>query len=274
MPSSDRLATPEQWPTRRARGRHVLAAVFMAVCAAVALLICAAAAATGAWLVVAFAALLSGFFLLVLAHGALVWLFPQHTERDVTLGEYRGSQALALRTSGPLFTVLVALVTCLTLLFGLATVQTLRLGGGSGLLGGVLFGAATVFFGSFLVAVLSGRVARGVLALTPSGIYQRGRAFESFLPWEIIVGAKAAYDGTSPQVLVVASPDATWERRKATRVWRLDHLPPVPMIAVDCLTFAIDQNLIHRLVTYYVDHPQARDELGTQAALSRVASLR
>lgn len=48
-------------------------------------------------------------------------------------------------------------------------------------------------------------------------------------------------------------------------------LPVFPV--VDCLTFAIDQNLVHGLVTYYVEHPQARDELGTQGALTRVASL-
>jgi hypothetical protein len=252
----------------------VLAAAFLALCASVALLVAVAALGTGDWTVAGYAALVGVFFLLILAHGVLVWLLPQHTDHDITLDQHHGDPALALRYSAPLFAILVAIMGCLTLTFGTATVDLLRRAGTAGLPAGLLFAAATILCGSFLVVTIRGRLARGVVMLTPRGVYQRGRAFESFLPWASILGTKARYDATTAQVLIVARPDGQWDRCQTEPFWRLDRLPPVPAIIIDCLALGIDQNLVHHVITYYVDHPEARMELGTQAALTRVDDLR
>ena len=50
---------------------------------------------------------------------------------------------------------------------------------------------------------------------------------------------------------------------------KLDKLPPVPMTAIDCTVFAIDRNLLYHFVTFYVENPSARGELGTETSLER-----
>jgi hypothetical protein len=272
LSSADRRANPERWPSRLWGVRHFLSLAVLTFLAVVAGLFCAVAASDDAWRTASIAALMCAFFLLVAVHGALVWLFPRHARRDVVLGEHRGCRALTVRESGPLFAVLVVLMACVTLMLGLGTVWSIQFREGTGVLRSVALAMATAFFGSFLVAVLSGRVTRGFLALTPSGIYQRGRSLESYLPWESIMGATAIYNGISPQIFVVGRADVSSDRRQTARFWRLDRLPRDSMIVIDCLTFGIDRNLLHEIVTYYVDHPEAREELGTERDLARVAS--
>lgn len=134
--------------------------------------------------------------------------------------------------------------------------------------GAALLGLAALFFLSFFVFVLSGRLQRGRVVLAQQGIFQRGRAFSSFLPWEAFAGAKAAYNGT-PEVLAIAYTNAPWEKRQFGGVWKLDKLPPAPMIELDTTSFAVDPNVVYHLVRFYVENPAARSELGTEMSLRR-----
>jgi hypothetical protein len=132
----------------------------------------------------------------------------------------------------------------------------------------VLFGAFGIVFASFVVTVAAGRVRRGGVTLSSEGITQRGRSFESRLDWSAIAGVKAATDG-HPYILVIGYANADWNRRYTTRFWRIDRLPPVPMVVFDLRQFDVDPYILYAYVRTYVEHPELRAELGTEAALAR-----
>jgi hypothetical protein len=164
------------------------------------------------------------------------------------------------------FVCLVGLMCCVTAIFVLAAVDYAAGGtrGAAAVFGVFGMGAAT-----FVVLVLAGRVQRGRLMLSAEGIEQRGWAFTSFLPWEAFAGVKAAYNGR-PEVLVIAYANAPWRKQQVVRSWKIDKLPPVPMIEVDTTQFAVPQEALYYLLKYYVEHPEARAELGTDAVAARL----
>jgi hypothetical protein len=135
----------------------------------------------------------------------------------------------------------------------------------------IVFGLIGLGLASLPVLVAAGRLRRGKLVLSQEGIHQRGWAFSSFLPWESFAGVKAVYNGR-PYVLVIAYSNAPWERRQIVKFWKVDKLPPAPMIEVNCLSMAIDPNLLYWLLKFYVENPAARAELGTEAVIQRAQS--
>lgn len=172
--------------------------------------------------------------------------------RIVTELESAGRQATEVRYSAFAFSCLVGLMCCMTAIFLLAAVDY-QLAGTTG---------ATIVFGlllaSFPALVVAGRVKRGRVRLSAQGIHQRGWTFSSFRPWEAFAGVKAVHNGR-PEVLVIACANVTWEKRQLVPFWKIDKLPPVPMIEVDCAALSVAP-----------ENPEARAELGTDAAIARV----
>jgi hypothetical protein len=132
----------------------------------------------------------------------------------------------------------------------------------------VVFGLIGLVLASPLALVAAGRLRPGKLVLSPQGIYQRGMTFSSFLPWESLAGVKAVYNGR-PYVLLIAYSNAPWERQQLVKLWKVDKLPPTPMIEVNCMSMAIDPDLLYWLLKFYVENPAARGELGTEDAVRR-----
>jgi hypothetical protein len=183
-----------------------------------------------------------------------------------------GMGATEIRYSTWQFRILIALMACGTVLPVLAAGEMFTRQLQSGPSGAtVLLGTVGLFFASFLVAVALGRLHPGRIELSGRGIAQCGWSFESRLPWSAVAGVKPACNGY-PAVLVIGYTNADWQRRHTTRLWRIDRLPPVPMIEVDCRKFDVDPQALYDYVRTYVDEPSARGELGTQAALSRAAA--
>lgn len=161
--------------------------------------------------------------------------------------------------------------------FAIAAVHTF-VGAEAGSRGvGFVWSAVALLFASFVVRVATGRFARGYLLVSPNGIHQRGWTFESFLPWSGIIGISAVQTD-SPDILVLASDDTPWHRRQVTRLWRQDKLPTIasdngldvkPAIHIEGKFLSSDPALVMELLTYYAEHPEARAELGTEAALQR-----
>ncbi|WP_241566098.1 hypothetical protein [Prescottella agglutinans] len=118
---------------------------------------------------------------------------------------------------------------------------------------------------------MSRLVRPGAVLLTPDGIRHRGWSFESYLPWESVAGAKPAYNGYR-MILLIGFANAHWTRRYTTPIWRIDKLPPVPMIELDCRKFAMDDVLLLHFVSFYANNPAMRAELGTDAARVRFES--
>ena len=131
-----------------------------------------------------------------------------------------------------------------------------------------LIGICGLFCSSFVLAVAFGRVRRGNLSLSAQGIVQRGWSFESRLDWGSIAGITPAFNG-HPLILIIGYANVDWQRRYTARIWRIDRLPPVPMIAVDCSKFDVDSLALYRYLRHYVETPGARVELGTPASITR-----
>nr|WP_246045172.1 hypothetical protein [Rhodococcus oryzae] len=207
-------------------------------------------------------------FFLIVAFGVAV-RDSNHRDGDIRTIAVGGISATELRQSRRLWVLLVALMTCLTAL-SLGAAIEIYLNVSSSFVPGaaVVFGLFGVFLATFLVAVAARLLRPGYVQLTRDGIRHRGWSFESYLPWEAVAGAKAAYNGYR-MVLVIGYANAAWERRYRTPLWRIDRLPPVPMIEVDCRKFAIDEALMFHLVTHYANNPDARPELGSAAAVER-----
>ncbi|WP_142003364.1 hypothetical protein [Amycolatopsis cihanbeyliensis] len=213
--------------------------------------------------------LFAAILLLIAAFGLITRLYRPHIASDIATTTYQGRPATEIRYSMVTFAILIALVGCASAMAVLATLDYASADG----VGGkpvvvVLCGLASLFMLSFFWLMAVGQLRRGRVVLTQQGIYQRGFTFTSFLPWESFVTVGAAYNGR-PEVLAVAYRNAPWEKRQFGRPWRIDRLPPVPMIEIDLIFFALDASLVYHLVRFYVENPVARAELGTEASLER-----
>jgi hypothetical protein len=277
MPSSEALHRPPEWPASSSRYR-------LAFGFSVALLVLAPlgigayylsiGSSTGARYALAFAAL-----------GALVsWLGyetrlrrrkPAESITNVRTEE--GRCALRIPYSSQMYYGYGLLMGGIALVFVMAAVDSLGDAGPS--FGGAfyVFGLLALFFASMPLLMATGRFGRGYLRLSPDGIHQRGWTFESFLPWDGVLGVFPRYSD-SPQIVVVAEDDTPWQRRQITRLWRQDRLPnvqrrdrqgPAPMIDVPGKFLAVDPTLVYHLIGFYLANERARTELGTEQAVER-----
>ncbi len=273
MPSSDPLARPAEWPEGDG-AKYKAALVFVVLLAVACVPVGFGFIAIGKAGAFKYSLLFAALFLLTAAFGFVTRLRPRHREEDIAITVYEGRPATEIRYSQSAFTIMALLMTCAAAICALGALDFLTATEDvpAAPVGAALCGLAAVFFLSFLVFVLAGRLQRGRVVLAPQGIFQRGRAFSSFLPWEAFAGIKAAYNGT-PEVLVIAYANVAWEKRQLGGVWKLDKLPPVPMIEVDTIALAVDPNVVYQFMRFYVENPAARAELGTDASLQRVRSL-
>lgn len=206
---------------------------------------------------------------MVLRYGAtfgclvlLITVFGVLTIRQGSGGPVRSTSAESgstteVRQSRLRWVVLVAMTVCCTILTIGPAVEIYFNAPASGLL-----------FASFLFLVVLRIVRPGAVLLTPEGVRHRGWSFDSYLPWESVAGVKPAYNGHR-MILLIGFANAQWTRRYTTPIWRIDKLPPVPMIELDCRKFAMDDVLLLHFVSFYTNNPTMRAELGTDAARAR-----
>lgn len=270
MPSSSPLETPAEWPVE-SRSRFVLAFGVLVVLGVLSIGVALVAAGTGFVGAVKYAVLFAGLFWFSAAFGYLTRLRPQHRVADLGTTTIAGRRATEIRYSGAQFALINVLVACLFLCAVFAVWDYGQAGGGAFAPGipTLLAAVAALFFASFFVLVALGRIRRGRVILAADGIRQEGRAFESFLPWDSFAGIKPSYNGTR-EILVIAYSNAPWRKRQLAGPWKLDKLPPVPMIEIDTIHLAVDPALVYHLLRFYTENPGAREEFGTEAVLRRV----
>lgn len=274
MPSSSPLVRPTEWPERdslRYRSTVVLSGLLGVAGIPVGFGFVAIGKPGGLKYGLLFAAL----FLLAASYAYVTRVRPKHGLGDIATSQLDGQPVTEIRYSSLAFGVLTGLMVCMTAIFLLASLDY-YLSAPSGKVTApygatIVFGLIGLFFASFVALVALGRLRRGKLVLSQQGIHQRGWAFSSFLPWQSFAGVKAADNG-GPEVLVIAYSNAAWDRRQIVRFWKIDQLPPVPMIEVHCASLAVDPNLVYWLLKFYVENPGARGELGTDAAIRRARS--
>lgn len=169
------------------------------------------------------------------------------------------------------FVILIAMMTCFAVFCVMAAIE-IPIHQDRGFPGAaVIAGAMGMVFVSFLITVAAGRIRRGRITLSGRGITHRGWSFESRLDWPDIAGVMMTFIGyeSLPVVIVGGYANAHWIRRDTTRIWRMERLPNIPMIQIDFRPFDVDPYQLFRYVQTYVDNPELRYELGTEAAIDR-----
>ncbi|MCV7137144.1 hypothetical protein H7J06_29705 [Mycobacterium hodleri] len=216
------------------------------------------------------ALLYSGLFAVIMLLVAALGVAIRTQQRDLvrSIGTVRadGSPATEISYSRRQFSLLVALMTALTGACVIGAIH-LFLGQGMSVASGLLAGFG-LLGATFPVSALLGRIRRGALMLSEQGVWQRGWSFESSLTWADIAGVKAAFNGHAV-ILLIGYANAEWSPRYTTRLWRIDRLPPVPMIEVDCRRFDVDSHVLYDYLTCYAENADLRSELGTAAAIAR-----
>lgn len=266
---------PAQWPKPR-RVRTTLTVVFLACFGCMGI---AAGAST---------LLPDGadrrFYLLVLA-APLLWgaatilvltRLRLHNRRPtkVTTGQAPGSgeHGLVIPYSRALAATYVLLCATTLVLFAVIT----SVGAVSHARGGEL-GFVVICFGFVvylcwtLVDIVTGRLAAGAVILTPSGIFHRSWAFDSYLAWDQAVSVwPGQLDGQC--ITVAARSDAAPRFQRRSRLWKQPEYRRAPETAIRGMYLAIDPALAYHTVRFYHADPVARSELGTDAAVDRVRS--
>jgi hypothetical protein len=266
------LPTPAEWRLVR-RWPMIVAALVNLLFAGLGLLVLGEALAARDLRGVAIGCLLAGFF------GAVVWGSSYHRLRTpglldgVELGEREDVPVTRIRQSTSLFAAGNAAL-------GIFTVGVLWIGYAMWREGvwvlAVLAGPAGGWTALLLVEVVLGRARAGGLSLSAKGVHQRARAYESFLTWSDLSGLSASDHAdryrifVDRHVLLVGYGNVPWQRRQIATMFGFDRLPMRPEIDVHCELFDIDSVLLYHLLRFYLEHPEARDELGTPASLTRI----
>lgn len=268
MQSSDSPPLPDEWRHTNRNVRFRLATVAILAFATVSLLFGLIVAVSGNFTAFRYSVLFAAIMSLVAAIGVAIRAQDRDLADVIRTAESRDSRTTEIPYSGRQFGLLVALMTCVAGTCALAAVELL-LHDDNGFPGVAVFLAG---FGllclTFPASAATGRIRRGSLALSEQGVTQRGWSFESRLNWRDIAGVKAGFNG-HPVILLIGYANSGWRPRYTTRVWRIDRLPPVPMIEIDCRKFDVDCLDLLRYVTCYVENPALRAELGSTAAVAR-----
>lgn len=199
-------------------------------------------------------------------HGVLLLHRPERRRGRLRTGQVAGRPVTMLPNRRALLVALMAVWLGALVVGALAAAGLVRAGNDVAAWG---LTAVTAGAASLVVEWLVGRVAVGYLALGPGGIHQRGRTFEAFLPWDGVHAVGGFVPGL-PGFLMSGYGNAAFTFRR-TSWWRIERLLPGPALPVDPMTSALPVDLPRRVVAFYVEHPEHRHELGTDAALARFA---
>lgn len=261
------MQQPAEWPSTLFSLRETVAIAVLAAIGCGALLVGVVGGMDGRPMVLRYGATFGCLVLLITVFGVLT--IRQGSGDPVRSTSAESGSTTEVRQSRLQWVVLVAMTVCCTILTIGPAVEIYVNAPASGVPGApVIFGALGLLFASFLFLVVLRRVRPGAVLLTPDGIRHRGWSFDSYLPWESVAGVKAAYSDHR-MVLLIGFANAQWTRRYTTLIWRIDKLPPVPMIELDCRKFAMDDVLLLHFVSFYTNNPTMRAELGTDAARAR-----
>ncbi|MGW5436682.1 hypothetical protein [Nocardia asteroides] len=145
----------------------------------------------------------------------------------------------------------------------------------------LLLAVGTVAASAPVLAVV-GRLRPGNIALTPDGLVVRGWSSRTTLLWTEIAQVRCTFD-RMPLLDIVGRTTANWHRHDLTpsitlrgtrrQIRMLDRPPHRSCVVLECPRLAVDRRKLYRYLTYYVETPSARSELGTHAALERWSRL-
>ncbi|MGH3902959.1 MAG: hypothetical protein ACRDTE_01980 [Pseudonocardiaceae bacterium] len=135
----------------------------------------------------------------------------------------------------------------------------------------VLGGVAVVYALWFAFDLLSSRWSRGLVALSPEGVYHRSVVFRSYFPWEAVTEI-SAIDNNGPFIAMGVRDGADSWFERTSRLWRQEELAFAPHMAVRGRWLSVDPAIVYYALIYYRDHPVARRELDTTVGADRLRS--
>ncbi|OMC29439.1 hypothetical protein A5740_18710 [Mycobacterium sp. GA-1841] len=273
MQSSEHQDIPTGWTDTHDGVKFHLSAIGLSAISAFSFLFGIMIAAAGNVIALKYFLLFALFIALIVAFALVSRYRRLHLSATIRTTDRDGVPGTEIRYSGWQFTILVALMGCGTLLCATAAIETV-IYQDEGFPGfAVVIGTLGIVFASFIAVVASGRVRRGGVTLTSQGIFQRGRSFETQLDWSAIRHITPTSSFGHPAIVVMAYIETDWNPRYTTRLWRIDRLPPLPSVVFDCRQFDVDPYVLYSYVRTYVENPELRVELGTEAALARARYL-
>jgi len=130
-------------------------------------------------------------------------------------------------------------------------------------------GFATGYASCFVVDLFRRRLRRGMIVLSPVGVYHRSWSFDSFFPWESVHYVDAG-EADGPLVELAIMPGrGSWYRR-ISKLWKQAELAFDPNMAVPGKWLSVDPALLYWALRYYHEHPEARGELAGTAGVQRL----
>nr|WP_296775907.1 hypothetical protein [Rhodococcus sp. (in: high G+C Gram-positive bacteria)] len=135
---------------------------------------------------------------------------------------------------------------------------------------------------TFYVSLALRSVRNGWIELDADGVCHRGWSFDIRAPWDLIDSVQiedrkirtrhglwtAVYQcvALKPKIVFPGPP------RYTARFWRIEKIPLVT-IDLDCRRFDIHPVVLQTWISFYLDNPKMRHELGTDAAAERLAAI-
>lgn len=126
----------------------------------------------------------------------------------------------------------------------------------------------------FAVRIAQGRLARGLVALTPTGIYHRAWAYQGYVPWEAVSVVTPRYLGykSGREIYVAALADPRSWFRRTSRLWKQAEYEFRPHLALPTQAFPVDPAVLLHGVRFYAENPGYRVELADERAVHRFQS--
>jgi hypothetical protein len=161
------------------------------------------------------------------------------------------------------------MVVSLTMLVGLGIAALFTIGRSAvGIAFAVVMVAATLSMGRLLVVVL--RHTPGEVTIAPGGIFQQSLTLVHFVPWYAIDEIEAEWLN-GPVIIVKAYPSEDTVIGMFARRLHADDRRYLPFMVVRTVWLGTDPTTVYHALAYYHAHPELRPELGTPAALDRIA---
>ncbi|WP_441961250.1 hypothetical protein [Mycolicibacterium houstonense] len=268
MQSSEHPGSHEDSTGPRDGVRFFFGLATLTTFAAVSVLVGLVAARTGNFIALRYCLLFALLMAVVIAYGIVVRYRRVDLSGVVRTTDRDGIPGTEIRSSAWQFALLIALTGCGAIFCGMASIE-IFIHQETGFPGGaVIAGGLSVFFGWFGAGLAFGRICRGGVILSSQGIVHRGWSFESRLDWSAVAGVMPSFD-VYPTILIMGYTNSSCVRRYTTRLWRIERLPKTAMLQIDCRQFDVDPRAVYDYVRTYVDNPELRAELGTEAALTR-----
>lgn len=136
----------------------------------------------------------------------------------------------------------------------------------------VIAGCGALLLLWFFIEFITGRIAKGWVALTEAGIHHRSHTFEHFVPWSAVLEVSGMELGAEPLIVVRTFPSDGARIRRTHWMGKPDEFGLLPSLVVRARSLVVDPAVAYHALRYYHAHPESRGELLSPAGERRIRS--